>query len=257
MSYQFYCLSFKNEIRRINMCRRFNQVNIDCIFYEGVSFEDDRIKKHVGLSDHTKRTFSCAYGHLDMITKFYYETDKDYGIFCEDDIYIHKELAIDLPSIISDNKFDILLLSYLLPFTVRSEYIGFELKAGSPKTGKYKYHNYPDDTWGAQMYMMTREHAKYVIDTYSHDYADRTLIQLPINQLKCNLPVEDCSVSNVQRCKLTPFSSDWLFTKDGNRALIAPILATEDNQSFYTDLGQREFHKKCFLAHFDDATFIV
>ena len=42
--YQMYCLSYNNKIKRQNMKRRFDSINIKCIFYDGVSFEDSRIK---------------------------------------------------------------------------------------------------------------------------------------------------------------------------------------------------------------------
>ena len=90
--YQIYCLNYNNETRRIKMEKIFNELGMDCFFYNGVDFSDERINKYNNIiSDHTKKCWSCMYGHLDMIHKFYYNTDKEIGIFCEDDIYIHKD----------------------------------------------------------------------------------------------------------------------------------------------------------------------
>ena len=37
-----------------------------------------------------------------MIYNFYYKTNKKYGIFCEDDIHIHKDLIEIMPKILLD-----------------------------------------------------------------------------------------------------------------------------------------------------------
>ena len=55
---------------------------------------------------------------------------------------------------------------------------------------------------------------------------------------------------------MTPFSADWTLTKDGNRGVIFPMFATEDNLKFYEDFGQHNFHKMCFDVNFDKDTFI-
>ena len=49
-----------------------------------------------------------------MIKDFYFNTKFEYAIFCEDDVYIHKDLKNNISKIINDfkeNKLDILLLS--------------------------------------------------------------------------------------------------------------------------------------------------
>jgi len=235
LNYQFYCLSFNNPTRKENMTRRFNIAGIDCKMYEGVNEQDHRI-----TDKNNMRCLSFTYGHLDMINDFYYNTDKPFGIFCEDDIFIHKDLKNLLPNIMTDFYYmnlDVLLLGYLLPFKLDSQmkYQQFPIKYISPK--KQIYYEYPDDVWGAQMYMLSRNNAKKLLDRYSFSsgYYERTKHD---NSLKC-------------------FSSDWTLTKDGNRAIISPMLATEDNQSDYDDYGQRIFHQNCFNANFDPELFIV
>jgi len=235
--YQFFCLSFNNNTRKENMKRRFETIGVDCIFNEGVSSEDIRIK---GRNVYTK-CWSCMYGHLDMINDFYYNTNKSFGVFCEDDILIHKDLYNLMPKIMSDFDYlnlDVLLLGYLLQFKVdkNNYYTNFSIKNTHDDSGTYTYHHFSNDVWGTQMYMLSRNSAKKILDKYSFSsgYADKTMLD----------------------STLIPFSADWTITKDGNRALISPILAVEDNETNYEHDGQQIFHKNCFNAHYVDGLFL-
>ena len=87
--YYFSCLNFDNEERKKKIEERFKILDINYNFNKGVNFDDDRIKN---VPEAYKRVFSCTYGHLDGIYNFYHNTNKKYGIFCEDDINIHKSL---------------------------------------------------------------------------------------------------------------------------------------------------------------------
>jgi hypothetical protein len=104
---------------------------------------------------------------------------------------------------------------------------------GSPFT----YYSFPDYVWGTQMYMLSRKHAKYLLDKYG---------------IPCSY-----SVQSINDKSIRPFSADWTLTKEGNRALINPILAVEDNSTVYSNDGQGSFHKKCFDTHFEENLFIV
>jgi hypothetical protein len=238
-NYEFYCLSFNNKERKESMTARFDKIGISCNFYEGVTVEDNRIANKK-LDFGTKCCWSCAYGHLDMINNFYHNSNKEFGIFCEDDLLIHKDLKSFMPKIITDFKelkLDVLLLGYLIPFKINEDIPGFELKSTSYTNSidtKYKYHNFPNDVWGTQMYMLSKKQAGVLLDKYYTDYADKTL-------------------SNPN---MTPFSADWTLTKDENRGVIFPMFATEDNLKFYEHSGQHNFHKMCFDVNFDKDTFI-
>jgi hypothetical protein len=74
----------------------------------------------------------------------------------------------------------------------------------------YQYHHYPFDLWGTQMYVLSRKYAKNVIDTYSDifAYAEKAEIDKTMH----------------------PLSADWTITKNGNRALLFPMLAFEKFQ---------------------------
>jgi hypothetical protein len=226
---QFYCLSFNNKERETNMIRRFNILNLDYRIYDGVKHDDQRLVKK-DLSDFLLREWSCCYGHLDMIYNFYYNTDKKYGIFCEDDTHIHKDLVNIMPKILNDFNIlnlDILLLGYLIPFIVNKDITdaGYSLKRKTKIKPIYSYHNYPDNLSGSQMYILSRNHAKTLLDKYYDNYADNNK---------------------------TSFLSDMVVTKEGNRALISPVLAVEESQPH----RKNYFHNLCHKQHFNSDKFI-
>jgi hypothetical protein len=238
----FYCLSYKNEERKTAIAERFAKLNIDVNFYDGVGFDDPRIRIPAETHVFEKKTWSYTYGHFDMIYKFVTESDKEYGIFCEDDIYIDKDLANDVPTLIEDFKamnLDLLLLGFLAYYRIESHHYGFHDKhvftSENQRERPRKYHNYPNDLWGAQMYMLSRTHAKALIDKYYDGYSVQSLNP---------------------ELNLTPFCSDWAITKEGNRALVYPMYAVEDGKTHYEHGGQFNFHQDCFRCNYDPTQYI-
>jgi hypothetical protein len=219
MSYDIYCLSYKNPERKSQMESRFNQLEMKCIFSDGVDHND----------------WSIMLGALKILEQFY-NSDKEFGIFCEDDVYIHKDFKTMLPKVMEDFKLmnlDILLLGYLIPFEIRSYYHGFELKSDNPNLN-YTYHNYPDDLWGGQMILFSRNHAKYLLEKYTLEYAMKTRTDE----------------------SLPPFSGDHTITKSGNRAIIYPMIAVETHDKTYSHLGQDTFHENCNKCNYDHDIYI-
>jgi GR25 family glycosyltransferase involved in LPS biosynthesis len=234
---EFYCLNYNNPERKESMLHRFQSLDISCNFYDGVSAEDERLK---GIPLHGC-AFSCMYGHLDMIYQFYYHTSKPFGIFCEDDLLIHKDFTQCLSKVIEDFpllKWDVLLLGYLITYNIReNHYHGFHLvenESFSKEESLYQYYHYPDEVWGAQMYMLTRENAKKIIDQYYVGYLEKTLLD---NTLTC-------------------FSSDYTITKDGNRMLLYPLLVIEDGKKTYDHGGQQWFHYHSYLNNYREGEFL-
>jgi GR25 family glycosyltransferase involved in LPS biosynthesis len=226
---EFYCLNYNNLERKVSMTERFEKLGISCNLYEGVSKEDPRILENCYL-----QAVSCMYGHLDMIQQFY-NTNKPYGIFCEDDILIHKDFKQLLPRIIKDFdylKLDVLLLGYLVTFKISEQNHIYGLKSTEltfDKEFPYKYHEfYSNSIWGTQMYMLSRENAKKILDRYSVGYLEKKML-------------DD---------SLTPFSADWTIVKDGNRAVIFPLITVEDGKSCYKDGGQHNFHHASHANHY-------
>jgi len=232
---EFYCLNYNNKERKESMMERFNKLDISCNFYEGVGPDDIRM-------NNSAHTWSCMYGHLDMIHQFYYNTNKEFGIFCEDDVMIHKNFKNYLPKIFEDFKLlnlDVLLLGYLLCDNIRDgSYNGYTVinnELVCYEEFPYKYYNYPDDCWGTQMYLLSRENAKKILDKYYIGYAEQT---------------------RIENNNLTPFSADWIITKDGNRALLYPLIVIEDGKKTFDHHGQNHHHYYSYFNNYIEGEFI-
>lgn len=223
----FYCLSYK-ENGKTAMLNIFNKLSIKATFYTGVDFNDRRLYK---LDDGLKRIWSTCYGHLDMIRAFY-DSDKEYGIFCEDDIIIRNDFMSRLPNIIANFNMlglDILMLGYLCENRI-DEYSNFPtLLVDEP----FKYLDYPDNLWGAQMYMISKTQALRILSKYYYGYAEKTLTDK----------------------SLTPFSADWTITKEGRRALMYPLVAIENFNKIYEDENQTRAHKNCYTFSYTPELF--
>lgn len=223
-NFTIYCLSYNNEERKQQMMNRFTHVNLNVIFCSGVARTDDRIKDR-NLSFHDTCVWSCMYGHLHMFQQFY-NSGAEYAILCEDDIALHKDIRNKLFNIFDDVKqlqLDILLLGYIYGRNHELVHIEDYLHTApitEPTT--YTYYEYPNYLWGTQMYIVSRRHCKYILDTFvQFPYADTTL----------------------QYKDMTPFSPDWTITKTGKRALIYPMIAVEVAMN-----KQYENHEQ-YLAH--------
>ena len=229
-NYELYCLSYNNLTRRTKMEERFTHLNLNYTFYKGVGIDDVR------LVNCSNGAASCMFGHLDMIQNFYDNSEKEFVIFCEDDIYIHKDFNKILPDVIADFKLmnlDILLLGYLIHYKLNANNRSFDFKSNNSDL-KYIYHNYPNDLWGTQMYMLTKKHAKYILDKYTIEYSIRSI-----------------SDKNMQ-----PFSADWTITKEGNRALIYPMLAVEIAEKQSSCDSHAIYHENCKTANYVPELYI-
>jgi GR25 family glycosyltransferase involved in LPS biosynthesis len=232
---EIYCLSFRPE-RRQRMSDLFEKIGVSSIAHisHGVAHDDVRLAR----SNH-HRAWSCMYGHLDMISDFYHNTSKPYGIFCEDDIAIHSRLADLLPSLVDDFKkaqLDILLLGYLSTFKPTLDILGpgferIDMDYASSGFGFHCYQHPTIEIWGTQMYMISREYAKWLTGAFANGYAEY-------------------SVDNLH---VTPFSADWIITKNGRRAMITPSVAVEiyDYEKPYDHGAQDNFHRLSYEFHFD------
>lgn len=98
-------------------------------------------------------TAGCCVSHLKAIKKWYEETQEDYAFFCEDDLSLEtvkywdfswQQFVDKLPS-----DWDVVQL-----LTIRNDFDTFELRE--------RYWN----DWSATAYIIKREYAKRIIDTY-------------------------------------------------------------------------------------------
>jgi saccharopine dehydrogenase (NAD+, L-lysine-forming) len=222
----FYVINFNDEARRERMLSRFSKLGTkEPHFVDPVFTSDPRLHE----AQH-KRTCSIMLQHLDSLKHFLEQTDKEFCIVCEDDIHISKNFRKDLPEIIEQfvaMDLDILLLGYLSMYPIDTETNAHF--APKSRSKKYKYANYPDDLWGSQMYMMSRKHAKNILDNFGPEYI-----------LKGELP----------------YNPDWILTKTGNRALIVPMIAVEEGDTKTDHGGQNEFHRRCFECNYDANMYI-
>ena len=214
-----YCVNFQDDIRKTRMIQRFQSHQIPLNFVEPVFTHDTRIDSR--LSD--KRTCSIMLQHLDSIRTFYETSTKPYAIICEDDILISTNFKKDLPRILElyrELNLDVLLLGYLLPFKPNnhSEFPLFK------EIDTYKCYDFPYHLWGSQMYLIHREHAKFLLDKYTMEYA----------------------VTDLNR----PFNPDWTLTKDKKKGILYPMLAIEEGNVKTDHDGQRTFHEECFRVNY-------
>jgi len=207
------CLSHNNPSRAARMQQRFDTVGLN------------RVTITPGVQD-SNRANSTMLGHLDMIRRFCEMEDAEYGVFCEDDLYIHKDLKTHLPTLVQECKsqnIDILLMGYL--FRQNTSWIvkpGYVDMPHLYKGAHCEYYGYHDDLWGGQMYMLSKKKAREFIEKGPHDYEG------------------------------LPYAVDWVLTKIGNRAITVPMYAVEDGTSQYDHIGQKRLHRDTFLANISD-----
>jgi GR25 family glycosyltransferase involved in LPS biosynthesis len=231
-----YIISYKNEERLKKMLLRFERLELPKPrIPNAVELNDQRFNNITPIEP---RTWAIMLQHLDALTHFYLsskstnenEKSAEYCIICEDDVLLSKKLKNNLPFVIKKfNEFnlDVLLLAYLTtsPLTIEpsndTQYQHIE---------PHRFYKYPNNQWGSQMYIISREHARHLIYTYTIKWA----IEHP-NE---------------------PYSPDWILTKKGNRALLYPPLGIEDGNTPTNHEEQREFHKLCFEAQYKEGEFI-
>ena len=255
------------------MKRAFLERGLDAHFYDGVGPDDRRIRGRP-LDTNTKRAWSIMYGHLDMLRLFLNEGTK-FGIFCEDDILIRRDFGQHLPQIVEhfkELKLDVLLLGnlcsnpdfrYCSNFPERHYHSTLErsaplaplapsqsalkepsqsaLKEPSQSALKepypFKYYAYDSNpesaVWGTQMYMLHRDQAQFLLQKYANGYSDQTIFDK----------------------SLVHFSADWTITKEGEKAIIYPLVAIENYEAEYEDDGQNICRKKCHHLFYSEEIF--
>ena len=234
MSYAIYVVSFNDEERRSRMNLRFKQNGLFAHYVKPVYTSDERIAKY-DISKAEQRNWSIFFQHADSWRQFYEETSADYCIVCEDDVYIANNLKSQMPFIIQrfeEQKLDILLLSYLWPSQSFDSHYFPLLTEPTSGWNLFNLRKYPDDLWGAHMYMISREHAGKMLQKYTPEYAF-SCVGTP-----------------------SPFCTDWQFTKSGNRAILIPMVGVEEGFVKTDHQGQIDFHANCTLAHYSPHKFI-
>jgi hypothetical protein len=223
MEYEVFSFSFKNPDRMRRMAHRFYTVGAQLTWVAPVPSTDKRIPESIVH----KRPHSIMLNHLDMLSHFVHNSRAEFGVFCEDDIYIRRSFANDIKYAMDAykrNGLDVLLLGYLAPYKPVQVNINPAHSAYEPA---FHILSYNDDLWGSQMYMMDKAGARKALEKYTTPEA-----------------------------ALDPyFSPDWTLTKFGKRALLYPLLAVEEGHTATDHVGQQEFHRRCTDTHYDPALF--
>jgi GR25 family glycosyltransferase involved in LPS biosynthesis len=231
---EVYTVAYNSPERAAQMTERFAKVGLPLNAHAGVQMDDPRLE-FAGDDLSAKRLASVFYGHLDNIAKFY-ETGKPFGLFCEDDVHIHKDLGKELPIIMGEfnaMKLDILLLGYMTTKTIEWWQQNYPLVYDGVHA-PYRYHRYPNDQWGIHLFMISRSYAKTLLEVYGPDYAANAYKDP--NMTCCN--------------------PDWTLSKHtANRALRYPMLAVEDGKGNYDHHGQGEFHRESHRQNYREGEF--
>ena len=165
-----YYITLEESVdRQIELERQFKQYNIIPTAIKSKRFaeSDDKIsgKYSYQLNDGTK---GCCVSHLKAIKTWYETTEEDYGFFCEDDLSLETVAFWNFTweQFIEKIPDDVECVQL---FTVRDNFDTFELRE-----------RYWDD-WGVTAYILTRDYAKKIIDTYIK--GDEYVLEIPNQEL--------------------------------------------------------------------------
>jgi len=232
--FETYTVAYNSPERAAKMTERFANVGLRLNVHGGVQMDDPRLA-FAGDDLPAKRLASVFYGHLDNISDFY-KSGKPYGLFCEDDVHIHKDLGKELPIIIGEfnaMQLDILLLGYMTTNVIEWWHAGYPLVYDG-REAPYRYHRYPQEQWGIHLFMISRSYAKTLLAVYGSDYAAKAY-KNP-DMVCCN--------------------PDWTLSKyTANRALRYPMMAVEDGKGNYDHYGQGEFHRQSHRMNYREGEF--
>jgi hypothetical protein len=226
MSARVYVLSYHNPERASRMKMRLDTIGLPYEFGIPVEKTDSRIPQDI--SESIKRICSCTLGHLYMIRKFSHDDDAPpYGIFCEDDIHIRRDLADLLPILTGayeSYKLNLMLLGYLIAKPPVNNIPAKHFMCTEPQLSFLQYH---DQVWGTQMYMISKSRTREILDMFGGDYIIKSM--------------EHGS----------PIAADWTITKFGTRALVYPMMAVEEGSIMSDDPNHAMFHSICHTVNYD------
>lgn len=232
--FEAYTVAYNSPERAAQMTDRFAKIGLPLNVHTGVQMDDPRLE-FAGDEMSAKRLASVFYGHLDNIADFY-KSGKPYGLFCEDDVHLHKNLGKELPIIIGEfnaMQLDILLLGYMTTKTIEWWQHSYPLVYDGNQS-PYRYHRYPNEQWGIHLFMISRSYAKKLLDEYGPDYA-----------AKAN-----------KDPTMTCYNPDWTLSKfTQHRALRYPMLAVEDGKGNYEHHGQGEYHRESHRKNYREGEF--
>ena len=150
----YYISLEESTDRQKNLEKQFAEYGITptAIISKRYSESDDEITGKF-LDQMNGGTIGCAVSHLKAIRKWYEETDEEYAFFCEDDLSLETIQYWDFTwgEFIETIPEGSLYVQLLL---IRDKYETFEIR-------KKLW-----DDWAATAYILTREYAKLLVDSY-------------------------------------------------------------------------------------------
>ena len=217
--YDVYINSFNDPQRHGRMIRRFEEVGVEAKLYNYIA-NDPRCYEILEYNKKDPRTihYGNFYSMLRIIEDFYNHSTKEYCVIFENDVFLKKSLAYDLPKackMLTKLNLDVLLIGCLL--TCTPEQMGYQRIYRDEDLNDY--FSYDDNLWGGHGFIIHRKHAKWLMDTLTFEYAS----------------------------KLEGVGSDWIYSKicPGNRALRWVPLVVEEGFVKAEDQGQRNYHMQC------------
>ncbi len=174
-----YCINVRlSEERRERMMKRFiksglhekakfiEAVELDTNLFDYYYDKDSYYGIHEDNIEAEKRVASCLASHLKAIRFFLSESkDKEYAIICEDDVQLHNnfiEKFNDVWNNMPDNC-PLISLGYLIWHWEDLEWAGKNIDIENISTMNW-------DTWGTQMYLISTEYAKKVLELYDRPF---------------------------------------------------------------------------------------
>jgi len=233
-----YCLTFRNPEKKARVQARFDAVGLPVEFVESIAWDDpeialssDVIQQAMVLNRWSKMAWSCMHGHLKIIKKFL-DTNLPRCIICEDDIMLHKHMAVHLPHIMyqfDDKNTHMMLLGYLTPDKFANPMENWNLLP------------YEFNVYGTQMYVINRGHAEFIWNTCA--------------------PHTGAGIAHLTDPNLISFNADWIITKAVSASLrsrLTPLMAIEERGGgkSYGDPFQEYWHDLCHDSHYSPHIFI-
>ena len=169
-----YCINLASSAhRRQRMQDRFAHHKLidQVVFIDAVTKQDPILDfYHDGYPvDKTDNLLMCSsacfISHLKAVRTFYEHPNKPYrGIICEDDILLDNEFSYRLRDVMNNmlEETPLLSLSYMM-----NSWDG-TVPSGKDPNMKNVFKFNGELIWGAQMYMISRPYAKFVLDVYEN-----------------------------------------------------------------------------------------
>lgn len=243
---KFYCISRYDSPRRDRMKTRFEELKLNYEFVPAVSPDSSIVEYYTSKChnwyitdwenidqyniDLFKKDAACYAAHMGAL-RTVVESGLPYAIICEDDIVFHRNLKTyihqildlkELPNLIS---FCYMISDLNMAMTIHPEM--WELRSFDPY-----------NTWGAQMYFITREYATWYLGKYDHPFRHKItsefIIQRSDGYLHCPPLALEEGVDSERKEEDLPFHH-YHFGVWPSQNYLEPVVAGSDpmKQAYY------------------------